>query len=230
MGYSMSADEITFWQEQAALLDPLAYVWTLGSGATVTATEPWFLVNGWNIASISSGVRWFHRTLDVDKALRLPAGYTLTNAALSSAYTYVCKPELVTASDTGGPGGSNRYTSDPRALYFDRIEQLNTLTHYHLGATATGSGQSNASFPGGFTYGMLLGVSNMDVAWTVLLDSTNAAGLNTLGEISDTAPIRWAEKVVVPFAVATFPKLLVQGVSLSTGAGNVVYVQLPAGW
>jgi hypothetical protein len=61
VGYSMSADEITFWQEQAALLDPLAYVWTLGSGSTVTATEPWFLVNGWNIASMSSGVRWFHR-------------------------------------------------------------------------------------------------------------------------------------------------------------------------
>lgn len=223
MGYSMSADEETFWQQRAALLDPAAYVWTLGSAATVTATEPWFLVNGWNVAAMTSGARWFHRSLDVDLAMPLKAGVTLTHAAVAQAYTYVCKPELVTGADS-------RYTSDPRALYFDRITQLATLTQYHLGAAATGSSSVTATFPTDFTDGFLVAVSAMDVAWVTLYDSTEVAGLNTLGEVSDTSAIRFAEKVFVPFDRTVFPKILVQGVSIAAGAGNVVYCKLPGGW
>lgn len=219
----MTADEVTFWQQRAALLDPDAYVFTIGSGSTVTATDPWFLVNGWNIASMSSGVRWFHRSLDVDLAMPIAGGVTLTHAALAGALTYVCKPELVISGDS-------RYTDDPRGLYFDRITQLGTLTQHHLGATATGSGQANASFPGDFTDGFIVSVSTMDLAWLIMLDSTEAGGLNTFGEVSDADPIRFAEKVFVPFKRTTFPKVLVQGVSLATGAGNVVYVKLPGGW
>lgn len=34
VGYSMSADEVTDWQDQAALLDPLAYEHVYASGIT----------------------------------------------------------------------------------------------------------------------------------------------------------------------------------------------------
>lgn len=229
MGYSMSADEVTYWQDQAALLDPLAYVHVLAdsSSDTVPAGERWYLVNGWYLDAGSEGTNWFHRPADVNRALMLPENYVLATGAAPStslAFYYVCKPSLVTGSD-------GRYSSDPRGLYFDRMMQLGTLTRYQLGSTNTGSGQVTDTFPTDFTYGMVLHTSLHDVAWMVMTNSGATDGmLNLHNEISDSDRIRWAEPTLFPFDRTVMPKTLIQGASQSQGRATLTYVKLPGGW
>lgn len=223
MGYSMTSDEIAFWQDQAALLDPAAYEFVVGSGEsrTVTTAERWYLVNGWRLSATSG--EWFHRTSHVDHALPLTAGTTITTAADGNAYMYLCKPSLVTGSD-------DRYTTDPRALYFDRMLQIAQLTQYRLAGTNTGTSTSTVSFPSDFTDGLIIHASVMDLAWVILLYTSGTTGLNLFPEISDSAPIRQAEGNIFPFKRTSFPSIMAQGASLSTGAGQVVYLKLPGGW
>lgn len=227
MGYSMTADEVAYWQDQAALLDPDAYEYTFADSDSevVTASERWYLVNGWFLDG-GSGTFWYHRPADVNRALLLSEGTTIATGAAPStnvAFKYVCKPSLVTGSDA-------RYTTDPRGLYFDRIMQLGTLAQYTIGVTNTGSGTSSAAFPSDFTNGMMLHTSAHDVAWLILLESGGAGGLNTHNEISDTDRIRWAEPTLCPFKRTTFPDVAVRGVSQSEGRGQLTYVKLPGGW
>ena len=234
MGYSMSADEITYWQDQAALLDPLAYEHVYATSTSRTPSgEHWYLVNGWQLDAGSSQL-WYHRPADVNRALIIPDGTTITTSSSSGSFMWICKPSLVKAgganADTGGAGGTNRYETDPRALYFDRLMSLAAQSTYRIGANATGSGQVAQTFPTDFTYGMVLHVSVHDVAWLILTDSSGNGLSNTHNEISDSAQIRWAEPILVPFTRTTMPKILIQGVSLGSGRAHMLYAKLPAGW
>lgn len=223
----MSTDETLYWQDQAALLDPLAYEFVNGTSQsdTVPTDERWYLVNGWFLKVFDAGGgHWFHRPAHVDHALMLPEGFALeTSTSQAGAFWYVCKPSLVTGSDA-------RYATDPRALYFDRLMQLGELTRYQIGHTNTGSGQTDESFPGDFTYGMVMQVSTHDLAWVIFMESGGSGGMNTLNEIADNSRIRFAEDVLFPFNRVTFPEIRTQGVSQSEGAGNVIYCKLPGGW
>lgn len=222
MGYTMTDDEVTFWQEQAALLDPDAYVYLAGTGEdmTVPADERYYLVNGWKLNTTGGGDKWFHRHADIHRALMLSEGTTITND--TDGFMYVCQPSLVTGSDA-------RYTTDPRGLYFERIMRIGTLTHYQLGATATGSSQVQAAFPTDFTDGLALHTSAHDVAWLIMHDDT-VGNMNTLNEISDADPIRFAEPSLFPFKRTTFREIMVQGVNESEGAATLTYVKLPVDW
>jgi len=221
----LSADQIAFWQDQAALLDPLAYEFVKGSAVSRTNSDgrPWYLVNAWNVAAVSPGARRFHRSIDVERATPVPDGATITTAADPTYDFYVCKPKTVVDADA-------RYTNDPMGLWFSRMRQLGTLPQYHLGGTATDSSGHNIAFPTDFDYGMLLEVSVMDLAWLILFYSDGTTGVNVLGEVSDTVGIRWAERCVVPFNPDTFPNIRLQGVGSGSGAGNAVYLKLPGGW
>lgn len=220
----MSADETSFWQDQAALLDPLAYVYYVGTSQsiTVTAGERWYATNLWEVQG--SSTNRYHRPVGFDDAAMLGAGTTLTTSSTdASSFMYICKPSLVTGSDA-------RYSTDPKALFFTRLIALGTLTQFQLGGNVTDGAEHQYSFPGGFTYGFGLHTSSHDVAWTILRDSGGTAGLNTLNEISDTTPIRFAEPTLFPFTVATFPKVAAKGVSLATGGVTFTYVKLPGSW
>lgn len=223
----MTGDEISFWTDQAALLDPDAYEFIIGTGEseTVPADERWYLVNGWFLKPFDDGAgHWYHRTAHVDHALLLPEGMTIeTSASESGSFMYICKPSLVTGSDA-------RYSADPRGLYFERIMRLAGLTRYQIGDVETGSGQEDADFDNDFTDGMVVHVSTHDLAWTILMESGGSGGMNTLNEISDTTRIRFAEDCLFPFKRTTFPTIRLQGVSQSEGAGNVIYVKLPGDW
>jgi hypothetical protein len=229
MGYTMTADEVTYWQDQAALLDPDAYEWHSGNSVsmTVTAGETWYIVNGWNLKATGAGTTWYHRPADVNRALACSAGTVIETTTppdgTSTAFVYVCKPSLVT-------GGDSRYTDDPRALYFERLELMATLTRYRLGGVATGAGTTAVSFPGGFTDGLIVHVSVHDVAW-MILRSSGVGASNLHNEISDSNRIRWAEPLVMPFKPATFDDTLIQGVSQSEGRATLTYLKLDgSGW
>jgi hypothetical protein len=225
MGYSMTADETQFWQDQAALLDPLAYehVFATSTTRTVPGGERYYLLNGWQLDDGSSGL-WYHRPADVNRALIIPSGESVITSSSAGSFMWLCKPSLVTGSDA-------RYTTDPRGLYFDRLAQLGTLTTYRLAGSATGAGSTAVTFPTDFTYGMVVHVSVHDVAWMIMTDSGASNGLsNTHNEISDTHGIRWAEPLLFPFTRTTMPKMLIQGVSLGSGRASTKYIKLPGGW
>lgn len=224
----MTADEITYWQDQAALLDPAAYVLYSGNSQsqTVTGGERWYLVNGWNLKATGAGTTWYHRPADVNRALMLSAGTVIETTTppdgVSTAFMYLCKPSLVTGSDA-------RYTSDPRALYFDRINGMGALTQYRLGATVTGSGTTTTSFPNDFTDGLIIHASVHDVAWMIL--ASGGAGTSNLhNEISDSGRIRWAESLLMPFLRTTSPDTIIQGASQTEGRATLSYLKLPGGW
>lgn len=231
-GITLGAEEVTaeetqFWQDQAALLDPDAYVHVQGTSQsfTVPANERIYIVNAWFCQEFDAGVNhWFHRDAGVDEALMLPEGHVITTSSSeAAAFFYYCRPSLVTGSDA-------RYSSDPRGLYFERIQRLGEIDRHQLGAVNTGSGTTDAAFPTDFTDGLIVHVSTHDLAWVILVNASNGGALNTLNEISDSNRIRFAESTMFPFKRTTFPEIRVQGVSQSEGAGNVTYVKLPADW
>lgn len=229
VGYSMSPDEVAYWQDQAALLDPDAYVLFHGNteSETVPAGERWYLVNGWNLKATGQGTTWYHRPADVNRALMLPEGTTIETSEPgggSIAFMYICQPSLVAGSDA-------RYTTDPRALYFDRLIKMGELAQHRLGSTATGSGQVGDAFPGDFTDGLIVHVSVHDVAWMILLNTGGDGASNLHNEISDSSRIRWAEPLVMPFKRTTFPETLIQGVSQGEGRATLSYLKLDgSGW
>lgn len=226
MGYSMTADEVNYWSDMAALLDPAAYVTKIGTSQTHTvgAGERDYLMNGWYLQASGGGSSWFHRPCNIWDAMPLVAGQTITtDASNAGSLMYVCQPSLVTGADA-------RYTSDPRGLFFTRLMTIPTLTVYQIGATRTDGSTSTVAFPTDFTNGLVLHTSTHDLAWTIMLHSSGAGGMNTHDEIGDSSPIRFASPTLFPFVRTTFPNIKVQGVSLSEGRGTVTYVKLPGGW
>jgi hypothetical protein len=224
----MTADEVSFWQDMAVLLDPDAYEWIISTSPTsrtVPAGEHWFLVSAWKVYTLGGTTPlWFHRQVDVRvQPLVLPENTVISTSSTSGSSMYLCKPSLVT-------GGDSRYTSDPRGLYFERLAQLYTLEQFQLGGTVTDNSIGTAAFPGGFTNGMIVHASQHDVAWVAMFDTgATGAGL-LLNEISDTDRNRFAESVFLPFKTTTWDSVEWRGASQSEGAANVNYVKLPGGW
>jgi hypothetical protein len=222
----LSASETEFWQDQSALLDPDAYVHVQGTSQsfTVPGGERAYILNAWFCQTFDDGGGdWFHRDADVNEAYMLPEGHTIeTSASEAASFFYYCRPSLVT--------GSGAYQTDPRGLYFERIQRLGLLDRYQVGAANSGAGQSDVAFDVDFTDGLIVHVSSHDVAWVILVNATNGGALNTLNEISDTTRIRFAETCLFPFKRTTFPEIRIQGVSLAEGAANVTYVKLPGDW
>ena len=229
-GYSMSADEVTFWQDMAALLDPDAYEWVISSGTptsrTVTSGEHWYLVSGWALYKLGGTTPlWYHRQADVtSQPLILPEGMVISTSNISGSSMYLCKPSLVT-------GGDSRYSSDPRALYFERLGLLGSLTQYQVGGVRTDNGISTAAFANDFTDGCVVHVSQHDVAWIALFNTGAAGALAILNEISDTDRNRFAETVLMPFKRTVHDSVEWRGASQSEGATLANYVKLDgSGW
>ena len=222
MGYTMTAEEVTYWQEQAALLDPAAYVYLAGTGEdmTVPSGERYYLVNGWKLDTSGGGTYWFQRTAHYERAMMLSEGTTIT--CDTDGFMYVCQPALVTGSDA-------RYTTDPRGLFFERIMRIGDLEQFQIGGAATTGAQVQVAFPTDFTNGLALHTSSHDIAWLIMHDDT-AGNMNTLNEISDSDRIRFAEPTIFPFVRTQFREIMLQGVSEAEGTGTLTYAKLPGDW
>jgi len=228
-----TADENAYWKDQAALLDPAAYIFWRGANwsVTVPAGETWYVVNAWN-ARIQSSALWYHRDLATDEAFPVPAG-TVLSGGTTSSFLYVCRPALVTAAPA---------YSDAKNLYYSR---LNTLRSYVLNklditisAGAANNALGSATFPTDFNDGLMANVSAMDVAWVIMATSLGEGSLNTLGEISDRHNIRYTNKLMTPWVRASFPGIFAQASNAAgnftdaaiAGYGVMTYYKLPSGW
>lgn len=231
-GYSMSADETLWWRDLAALLDPAAYEWIEGSNLTETvpSDETWYLVSAWYL--VGPGTRgWFHRHGDIHEALPLSPDTALTTWTAgtspgpsgATSFMYLCKPSLVV-------DGDSRYADDPRALYFDRIRAIGELEQFEVGVTDTGTSGAETAFPTDFDNGLVIHASTHDVAWTILSNVADDAGLILQDEISDSDRVRFASRVLLPFVRADFPSVRIRGANLSEGRSVVRYLKLPEGW
>lgn len=233
VGYSMTADETAYWQDMAALLDPAAYEFVYGSAQTrtVPGDEHWYLVGGWWLqTSGSNGQHWEHRGGGILEAMPLPPGLVLTTRSGGDGGSmYLCKPALVTT----GVGHDSRYDNDPRGLFFNRMMRLaNELTQYQIGNTDTGSGAgsvASANFPTDFTNGMVVHLSNHDLAWIgIFITGLGHAVANF--EISDDHQVRTSVTMYIPFVRTTFPTVAWRGAGQTEGQGTITYVKLPGDW
>lgn len=233
MGYSMNANEVTFWQGMAALLDPLAYTLSYGTAQShvVAASETDYLVGGWYLQSSSGGSAWFHRQADFRDALPLPAGGTVTTSASNAgSHMLICQPSLVTNGTA--TNYDSRYVSDPRGLFFDRYMAIGTATAYEIGISDNTNTGATTAFPADFTYGLVVHASQHDASWIGLEHTGADFTLAVLNEVSDTSQIREAETVIFPFTRTAFPNFKFRGVTSPPDAGHGVlrYLKLPIGW
>lgn len=227
----MTGNEIAYWQDQAALLDPDAYEWVISTGTPTTRTVPsdehWFLLAGWKLYTLGGTTPlWYHRQADVRVALILPADTVISTSNVSGSSMYLCKPSLVTGSDA-------RYSSDPRGLYFERMQRLGQLEQFQAGDSETGSGSGSVdedAFDGDFTDGMIVHASQHDVAWIAMFKTGEAGAGLLLNEISDDDRNRFAETVLLPFKRATFDSVQWRGAGEAEGSAVANYVKLPSDW
>ena len=229
----MSAAESTHWDTMYRLLDPAAYLAARGAGVgfslTVPAGQTWYTLNTWWV-DINGVGPFFHRKLSIYDAVPLPAGTVITsNAAAPNAFMYYANPSLAAA-----PVG------DPKAAFYARLATLKTIAlsalKVDIAAGAANNAQLTTNFPGGFTNGMIVGVSSQDVAWTTLQFA--GGGINTVDEISDRHQQRTSSYLLVPFKTSILTGVTAQGSNVPgdlaalsiAGTGMIIYQQLPAGW
>jgi hypothetical protein len=214
--------ENLFWRDKAAALDPAAYTYHRGSNANVTVPEgeTWYAINLWWIWG-SVGNSWsFFRQADTERMLMLPAGTSLKTTK-AETFAYLCRPALVLDDP--------RY-EDGRGLYFERLARLRELPLHTIGTATQGQHtQKTIPFPTDFERGLIVAVSTFDLAWTILV-GPNFAAINTLNEISDRNPIRFSEKVTIPFQRSVFTAMRIQGLSNYSGQSTLYYCKLPVDW
>lgn len=233
LAVGQSSDENAIWSDRAALLDPDAYEWVIGTNwtRTVPAGETWYLVNAWYVTFPGSSGFMFNRVADAsqESAIPLPAGTTIQANGTQTAFAYICKPSLV--------NGDARY-SDGRSLFFERLARsrqlpFNQITCNVPAASAQGY-LAKADFPTDFTRGLLTWISLMDVAWLGL-----QPGINLWNEISDDHQNRAGVGTLLPFSPSTFTGIQARagsvtgeatGFSSIAGYAGVGYVKLPADW
>ena len=222
-GGAPGSSEFTYWQTQAALLDPLAYVLEYTSvGAldvTVPVGETWHAVNAYQIYYNTPSFfatdelpntrpTGFIRPLDARRPMVVPAGTRVRNnpAPITEAYLYYCNPSRVIGADS-------RYTTDPRGLYYQRLATQQTLPIRELVLEAQGGGSINdvvdIAIPTDFDNGLVIGASVYDCCWA------NFGILNVMSETNNTHTIRMAETLLCPF-----PRLGIGGTRFTMKKGT----------
>ncbi len=242
-----SDDEIAWWQDEAAKLDPLAYVYhenpTDALDVTVPDGHTWFATNLFNV-EVNTAIRhffplegpdyrraMFQRPLDARRATAYPAGTRFRGVTGENfSNVYACDPALVVGVDP-------RYQADPRGLYFERLQRLKALPVVEIWLEWDGGGDLAKSLTVDlpvFDAAMLIGASVYEGAWVEL------GHLNCMSEINNTHSVRFAESLLCPFMPTNIGGATITGQSgndAGDGAANpahgsvsICYQVLPSDW
>lgn len=223
------------------LLEASAGAGVLSGNASAPATDA-----SYQLYSTTYGRLLF---ADIDSAVQMPAADTMTISP-GGGYVYVCQPELVIPAPYGS-GTDQRYKTNPKGLYFDRLAALRSMTLHRLDVVVPPSTPINTvttkDFPTDFDDALLVHVNCHDSAW-VGLNSPTVGAMNVMIEISDYHMVRFAQRVLAPFRRTTFPNFRVAGANIPgnnqasygsgyggssnpfAGQGGCSYFKLPAGW
>jgi hypothetical protein len=232
----MTPFEHEYWQHQAALLDPRAYVFMSPMDVPYVETVPpdttWYCLNSWWLdADLVGDIQQFHRPLAIRHAFFFPAGtsirYNNPNLGQYSS-AYWCRPELVITSD-------RRYHHDARDLYFERLYKARRLTKFTLKMNSL---SSTASFPTDLSNGLLLHASCHDAPWVILTGPAKpgqaGASVNVNIENSDGTPVQrfTIGNMLVPFSREVFTQavLATGGTGADPMQGVISYLSLPRDW
>lgn len=239
---------MSYWANRAALLDPRCYEYVIGDDwvRTVPPGETWFALNLWWLDAMPDAW-WFHRPLDVHRALPLPAGTVLKTGGGypgRHGFAYYARPQKVFYIDA-------RYAIAPQALYYERLERLESLPlRFTSVSIAPGSEIGlvvGARFEWGDAetrYGILRHTSTNDLSWTIMVGGHSSHpsymdATNTLNEVNDSHAIRFAEPTLCPFARNIWNGIWgkaaswvgdYSGVSSAHGHAVVAWSELPEDW
>jgi hypothetical protein len=234
----VSDDELLFWKNRAALLDPRAMVTQLPPfDVTVPADEVWFLIDGFLLdAHLYNGsttgnlagdfAHWERRGPHYEQALPIGPGKRLINFihdgfTVNGALTY-CRPSIVWAADA-------RYTQDPRGLYYERINKLDRLEIRQTWCRIPEGSASGTRVDTLFDwtgaedalYGIGRAVSTSDAAWIFVkglgADGVTPATLSLTNEITDTHGHRLDNPCIFPFVRKNDGVLGFTGVKMAAG-------------
>lgn len=262
---SFAFDEDRYYATQAALIDPrcwhLAWTSTGMLDVTVPAGHTWWTSNAFAViyndplivaqdAYPGSRASGFLRTLDARGAVMLPAGTRIRNNQtlpptepyrINTAYLWYCDPAEVWDVD-------ERYTTNPRGLYFGRLAQLESLQLRSAVLEATGGGSLDdaiaKTLPGTediiVTHVNIYDASWMTIGWPV----DGSPPLNVADEINNSHSVRFTRSVLQPLPRGTGLQIALRKGSTSDrpsstdpaiaypikGTGSISWVETPTGW
>lgn len=229
------------YADRAALLDPDCYEYFIGPTwfFQVPDGEAWYCLNMWDVNTYNNLHKLYHRDADIDDAMTLPPGSGWASGG-PSGFMLVAKPSKVQSVDT-------RYTDDPKALYYDRLEKLRLLPQRIISVSRPTGTSTNvltqAFMPADFTKGIIRHWQVHDGSWMALIgDGVFTRIINTQDERNDKFPIRFTSSVMLPFKRSMFNGIFL-GNGSETGAfndftvpqalpgfGAAQYSVLPADW
>lgn len=235
----MDLNEKRFWQDQAALLDPNAFVLrskvTRGADfvESVPSGEQWYVMNAFWVCLSGNDAPYCHRTPDVLKATPLGAGTKIEFGASDYSFHYTCRPEVVICKD-------KRYQDAPKELYFSRLNRMRALPasviKVAIDDNAAYGVTTETPFPADFANALVTSYSNLNMAWGGLGSANGAMNLGP--EMSDDHQNRIGERTLFPFSRSVFTTLRARGGSVSglkdipyiRGNCQVTYLKLPSDW
>lgn len=194
---------------RAAMLDPACYTMagTAAGGLDVTVPtgHSWHVTNAFAVyygdpISVSQDAfpltrrTGFLRPLDARRELTLGAGTRIrSNTGINLAYVLYCDPADLWASDS-------RYTTDPRGLYYERLQLLRTIPTESVALEATGGGaitdEIHAALPA--VPLILTSASVYDASWVTAGCPAWVSPANVLSEINNAHAVRFAESIQQP--------------------------------
>lgn len=228
--------EARHYQLKAAAIDPRTYVFgkTDTDSVTVPAGKVYLVTNMWRVKYAGMSQEVFQRKADARDYFLIPAGTTFQVTGSHATVQY-CNPSIVT--DPASPTYDQRYTDDPKGLYFERLEKLESIPLRQTGGTiAVGEavGQSDVPIDWGDRteqWGMIVHISTENLSWMLALAADGDTGVNLVPEISDVHANRLNSfPVLMPFTRETFTQIRLRG---GTWDGNPLAVsptQTYAAW
>ena len=241
------------WRTQAALLDPNAYFLIHDTGHMLDVTVPvghtWHASNTFQVRFNEPDIlgedgypgyykSGFLRPLDSRRTIALPSGTRVrSNIEQNGAYLWYADPAAIWDTD-------ERYQTDARGLYYERLQRLTTLPIREVIIELRPYGESGTQLEfelPEFESAMLVGASVFDATWL------NVGILNVMSEVNNIHTVRFAESLLQPFRRDRIghPVVRVKAGNYAghlnpepndpegwdkTGTGNILYAVLPEGW
>jgi hypothetical protein len=206
------------FQLKAAALDPRTYTFGDTNGADLVVPDggPWLATNMYRLRFSGDTNESFARKADARDPIMLPPGTTFDQTPHHATMQY-CDPSVVIDPDS--PDYDARYVNDPKGLYYERLEKLESLalrqTSGNLPAGHAIAVEVDVNLDWGALteqWGILRYISTENLSWMLALNAGATTGANLVAEISDSHSTRLnGFPLLMPFRKTDFTKIRLRG-------------------